>query len=237
MPTKAITCLLTGFDAFGANKVNPTELIVKAFPDLLTTKPSGSLRHAKEIHIEKLILPSAGVRGWKALRAALDHTVKNSPGPLCVVMTGLAQKRERLNLERFAINIKDYGIADNSGHQPLDKPINKTAPDLLRTTINLATLNSAINKTGYPSVISNHAGTFICNELYFQALNYALNQPKIKSVIFVHVPTEKQFAHSAAKSKKKSIASAAQKANTSKKQIALLGQAMAEIVATACKLI
>jgi hypothetical protein len=64
-----------------------------------------------------------------------------------------------------------------------------------------------------------------------------LNQPKIKSVIFVHVPTEKQFAQSAAKSKKKSIASAAQKANTSKKQIALLGQAMAEIVATACKLI
>ena len=237
MSSKATTCLLTGFDAFGKNMVNPTELIVEAFPDLLITKPSGSLRRVKEIHIEKRILPTAGTKGWKALQAALDHVVENSPGPIYVVMTGLANKREWLNLERFAINIKDYGMPDNSGHQPLDKPINKNAPDLLRTNIDLAALNSAINKTGYPSVISNHAGTFICNELYFQALNYALSQPKIKSVIFVHVPTEKQFAQSAAKSKKKTIANAASKATTRTKQIALLRQAVAEIVETACKLI
>lgn len=237
MPAKAITCLLTGFDAFGKNMVNPTELLVEAFPDLLITKPSGTSKRVKEIHIEKRILPTAGIKGWKALKAALDHAVKNSPGPLFVVMTGLANKREWLNLERFAINIKDYGLPDNSGHQPLDKPINKNAPELLRTKIDLAALNSAINKSGYPAVISNHAGTFICNELYFQALNYALSQPKIKSVLFVHVPTAKQFAQSAAKSKKKSIANAALKATTSSKQTALLGEAVAEIVETACKLI
>lgn len=234
---KTITCLLTGFDAFGTNKVNPTELVVASFPDSLITKPSGPSSRVKEIHIEKLILPTAGIKGWKALKSALDDTVKRSHYPIYIVMTGLAQKREWLNLERFAINIKDYGLPDNSGHQPLDKPINKNAPDLLRTNIDLAALNSAIKKAGYPSVISNHAGTFICNELYFQALNYALSQPKIKSVIFVHLPSEKQFAQSAAKSKKRAIADAAQKAKTSKKQIALLSQAVAEIIETACKLI
>lgn len=237
MSANAITCLLTGFDAFGKNIVNPTEVIVEAFPDLLTPKPSGSLKRVKEIHIEKRILPTAGAKGWKALKKALDHAVKNSQGPIIVVMTGLANKREWLNLERFAINIKDYGMPDNSGQQPLDKPINKNAPDLLRTKVDLAALNSAINNAGYPAVISNHAGTFICNELYFQALNYALNQPKIKCVIFVHVPTAKQFAQSTAKSKKKSIANAAREATTSAKQIALLGQAVAEILETACKLI
>ena len=102
MSAKAITCLLTGFDAFGKNMVNPTELLVEAFPDLLITKPSGTSKRVKEIHIEKRILPTAGIKCWKALKAALDHTVKNSPGPLFVVMTGLANKREWLNLERFA---------------------------------------------------------------------------------------------------------------------------------------
>jgi pyroglutamyl-peptidase len=237
LSAKPITCLLTGFDAFGANKVNPTELIVEAFPDLLVTKPSGLLGRVKEIHIEKLILPTAGVRGWKALKKALDHAVLTSPGPLYVVMTGLANKREYISLERFAMNIKDYGLADNSGHQPLDKPINQTAPDLLRTNIDLAALNLAINESGYPAHISNHAGTFICNELYFQALNYALNQPKIKSVLFVHVPSEKRFARSAAKSNKKAIATAALKAKTRPKQIELMSQAIAAIVETACKLI
>ncbi|CAN5514777.1 pyroglutamyl-peptidase I [soil metagenome] len=237
MSAKAITCLLTGFDAFGKNKVNPTEIIVEAFPDLVKTKPSGPLRRAKEIHIEKRILPTAGIKGWKALKAALDHVVENSSGPIYVVMTGLANKRNWISLERFAINIKDYGLADNSGHQPLDKPISKNAPDLLRTKVDLAALNKAVTDLGYPSNISNHAGTFICNELYFQALHYATQQPKIKSIVFVHVPNEKDFALAAAKSKKKAISRAALAATTSKKQIQFLGQAIAEIVETACKLI
>lgn len=231
MASKSINCLLTGFDAFGEHQQNPSQILVEAFPDILKTKQTGKSGLAKEVHITKLVLPTAGKEGWRRLKKALDD-LNSMPGPAFVLMTGLAAKRETLSLERFAMNIKDYRIADNSGEQPQDCPIDKKAPDLLRTQLSLVELKDKLSRQGIPAEVSNHAGTFICNELYFRALNYQLGSDGLlKAVLFVHLPEPAQFCKSMAAGKNKKASAQASLAGRSRKnQLQVMGQALAEIV-------
>ena len=192
MASKSLNCLLTGFDAFGEHRANPTQSLVEAFPDILKTRPVAGYGASREVHISKLVLPTAGKRGWTKLKRALDELAA-TPGPALVIMNGLAARREALSLERFAMNLKDYRIADNDGHKPEDSPIDKKAPDLLRTELDLPIIKAALSRAGFPCEISNHAGTFICNELYFRALHFRDAHKAIKTVLFVHWPEPADF--------------------------------------------
>src|SRR5208283_3434797 len=121
--SKPATILLTGFDAFAGDKYNPSQLVVESFPDVLKSKARGRTKEATAIHIRKQVLPTAGASGWKILKEALDRTVEQCAGPVMVLMLGVAAKRKTLNLERFAMNLRDYRLADNNGEQPLDEAI------------------------------------------------------------------------------------------------------------------
>lgn len=180
MASKQLTCLLTGFDAFGEHKVNPTEVIVRAFPD--------SIDNADQIQIRKVILPTAGRNGWSTLKTELQSTLREAPGKVLILMTGLAAKSTAMSLERFAMNFKDYRIADNSGDQPIDEPVIPDADDLLRTNADLAALQKQMSARGHSVEISNHAGTFVCNDLYYRALHFAAEEKRIATTLFVHLP-------------------------------------------------
>ncbi len=233
---KAVTLLLTGFDAFAGDKYNPSQLVVESFPDILKSKPRGTSRAAKEIYVCKQVLPSSGAKGWKLLKKAIEDTVELADGPVVVVMLGLAAMRDNISLERFAMNYRDYRISDNSGDRRLDETIDAKAPQLLRTNLDLPYLKYLTDKAGFPCEISNHAGTFVCNELYYRALNYRRETGQIHSVLFMHLPREKEFAKTAKKIKTehtpkdlaqrlKGITSAGKS-----KQIELLSDAVTEVV-------
>jgi len=198
-----ITVLLTGFDAFAKHKYNPSELVVETFPDILKSKARGHSKQVKEIHILKQVLPTAGVKGWKVLKKALDNTLDQAEGPVYVVMLGLAATRETISLERLALNFRDYRLPDNAGEQRFEETVEVKAPQLLRTNLDLRLLQKIVSAAGYPCEVSNHAGTFVCNELYFKALNYKRDIGDIESVLFMHLPPEKVFAKSAKKARGK----------------------------------
>lgn len=229
MASNSINCLLTGFDAFGEHQTNCTQALVEAFPDILKTKPVAGSAPSQEVHITKLLLPTAGKRGWNKLRKALD--VLSQTGPALIIMNGLAASRTTLSLERFAMNLKDYRIADNDGQQPQDCPIDKKAADLLRTRLDLPAIKAGLTRAGFPCEISNHAGTYICNELYFRAQQYQEGHKSIKAVLFVHWPEPKDFIKGAAASKKKKLAKQATLAVRKKgAQLKIMEQALVEIV-------
>jgi len=230
-----VTVLLTGFDAFAGDRYNPSQLVVESFPDVLKIKASGRGKPAQEIQVRKQVLPTAGARGWKVLEAAMDSAVAESNGPVMVIMLGLAASRQALSLERFAMNFRDYRLADNDGQKPLAEAIEAGAPQLLESSHDLLRLQEVLNTAGYPSEVSNHAGTFVCNDLYFRALSYQRQISGVDSVLFVHLPLEDVFARTARKARNKRTPKALSKrlkgitkAGKSR-QIKLLRRAIAEV--------
>jgi pyroglutamyl-peptidase len=179
------TCLITGFDSFGNNPFNPCEPLVQSLPDQIDYK-SG------ELLIRSAVLPTCCIRAWTKLRAMMRKTE-----PDVVLLTGLAQRRERLSLERFALNVRDYRIADNEGHLWQDKLVEPHGPDAIRCYLPLAKIRNHLIRKGYPCEISSHGGTFVCNEIYYHALNYHATQ-KDPLVLFVHLPLPERFGETLA---------------------------------------
>lgn len=163
--------LITGFDPFGSSDTNPAELAVRQLPDRL-----GSFE------IKKCIVPT--VFG-AATRLALDTAASFRPDVILCI--GVANGRDAVTPERVAINVRDARIPDNEGNQPQDTPIAPGAPDAHFATIPLRNIVSAIERRGLPARISNTAGTFVCNDLFY-GLAHHFSGTATK-VGFIHVPT------------------------------------------------
>ncbi|MBL0184590.1 MAG: hypothetical protein IPP97_02525 [Candidatus Obscuribacter sp.] len=233
-------CIITGFDAFGLSKANPSELVVETFPDILKTTPDEDHKKPLELVVDKVYLETQGHKAWKTLKQKLDQTRKEldqakSDAAIVLIMLGLAQNAVGLQLERFAINLRDYRIKDNSGEQIEDKPIADKGPDLLRTIHDLRPIRDNVREAGYPCLISNHAGTFICNELYYHALTYQQKHDRIAACLFVHLPHGKDFARLGKEAKSKSIQKKFAAATKKSAQIALLRDGVAEVIESVTK--
>jgi pyroglutamyl-peptidase len=177
-----IVCVVTGFDAFGGQEKNPSELAVGRLPDVL------NLDTQKRVRLVKGTLPTCCHGGWGELKGLLE---KEGAEARLVVMTGVAGTRNAICLERFALNIRDYRIADNSGHQWKDEAIVEGGAEALKTDLPLRAFADAMNKAGYVTDVSNHAGSFICNETYYRAL--AELKKEGRAVLFVHVPPPEKY--------------------------------------------
>ena len=186
LPSKQKRVLVAGFDAFDDLDANPSQTIVE------TLGASIKLPGRKdEVLLDTLVLPTCCNKAWGKLKRMMDAN-KNEYS--AVILTGVAAKREKISLERFALNIRDYRIKDNGGHQYLDELIEKDAPDALKTSLSVATMSKALAKNGVVCDVSNHAATFICYDVYYKAL---ANQEKLKhpaQVLFVHLPLPKTYA-------------------------------------------
>ncbi len=120
--------------------------------------------------------------------------------PVLVICTGQASTRSTISLERVAINLIDAPIPDNRGFQPIDTPVIHAAPVGYFSTLPLKPCLAALQKAAIPSEISESAGTFVCNALFFGLMHELATRKELRRVRggFVHVPSLPQQAKSSA---------------------------------------
>lgn len=164
--------LVTGFDPFGGESVNPAWEAVKLLPDTI-----GSAE------IIKLQIPTVVNKLIEKIHAAMI-----SQKPDIVISVGQAGGRFSVTPERVAINITDARIPDNEGNQPIDVPIFADGDTAYFSNLPVKAMVQAIKQAGYPSVLSNTAGTYICNHVMYGILYYIQKEfPDVRGG-FIHVP-------------------------------------------------
>ena len=164
--------LVTGFESFGTDTVNPTEKIVNALPEQIG-----------ELRIIKLVLP---VEYRRAAREAIKAAKECQPD--AILCLGLAGGRKEITPERVAINMMDARIPDNAGRQPVDQPIDPEGENAYFSTLPVKEMVKRLSEAGYPAVLSNTAGTFVCNDLLYRMLAYTQGLPAEIPCGFVHFP-------------------------------------------------
>lgn len=164
--------LVTGFNPFGEEKVNPAFEVIK--------KLENNIAGAQ---IVKLEVPT--VFG-KSIETTVKEIEKEKPD--YVLSIGQAGGRFGITVERVAINMDDARIQDNEGNQPIDVPIDSRGQSSYFATIPVKAIVAAIKKEKIPAAVSDSAGTFVCNHIMYGVLNYiSRNKPCMKAG-FIHIP-------------------------------------------------
>jgi pyroglutamyl-peptidase len=164
--------LLTAFDPFGGDKVNPAQEAVKLIP----LQVAGA-------EILKLEVPTVFHKSIERAAAAI-----RAQRPDAVLCVGQAGGRFDLTPERVAINVDDARIPDNEGNQPIDQPIFADGAPAYFATLPTKAMVQAIRAAGLPASVSNTAGTFVCNHLMYGVLyTLAKEFPGVRGG-FIHVP-------------------------------------------------
>lgn len=169
-------CLIAAFDRFIGIQSNHSETVVNALPLLLDNS----------IRIEKILLSTCCSQSWETLNPYLETDFD------ALILTGACWGSTIL-LERFALNMRDYPVKDNKHHLWRDSRIDDSGPDAFMTHFPLRSLETHLRGNDYFCEISDHAGTFLCNEVYFRALQYKHDHSKRWNVIFVHLPPPEKF--------------------------------------------
>lgn len=183
-----INCVIAGFNAFGSFATNPSQLAVARLPDSCSFDDRAG---SADLRITKAVLPTCCTEGFAELQRAVR---KVKSGPFIVVLSGVAQSRDLITVERFAVNVRHYRIPDNSGHQWFQEHIIKSEQDALRTHVDLNKIARHLNRRGFPTDVSNSAGSFVCNETYFKALHKWGDNPRCLGILFVHLPEPALYA-------------------------------------------
>jgi pyroglutamyl-peptidase len=170
--TTTRSVLLTGFQPFGGERLNPSWQAVSA---LHGARIAGHRVVARE-------LPVAFGSSLKALRTALREV-----RPSLVICVGQAGGRAQLSLERVAINVDDARIPDNTGRQPVDTPVVEEGPAAYFTTLPIKAMREALRAAGVPAEVSQTAGTYVCNHVFY-GLMHALRRQRAVRAGFVHIP-------------------------------------------------
>ncbi|MCA9919627.1 MAG: pyroglutamyl-peptidase I [Anaerolineales bacterium] len=165
--------LVTGFEPFGQSSINPSEQVVQQ----LATMQFG------DFEVATAVLPVHRTRGPEGLRTAVTQT-----NPDAVVCLGEAGGRAAISIERVAVNLLDYGIADNDGQQVQDEPIEPDGPAAYFTTLPVRQLKEAIQATGIPAELSLSAGAYLCNQVTYELLHFLAQQQLAVPAGFVHLP-------------------------------------------------
>jgi pyroglutamyl-peptidase len=171
--------LVTGFDAFGGDQVNPSWMVAKA---LHGRKVVGHVVVAAQLPTE---FGASGERLRELLR---------SHRPALVVCLGLAGGRSAISLERVATNINDARIADNAGAQPIDTLTAPRGPAAYFSTLPIKTMLLAMQACGVPTEVSNSAGTFVCNHVFYVLMRTLQRTKSGARGGFIHLPWVPQHA-------------------------------------------
>ena len=163
--------LVTGFDPFGGEKINPSIECVKAFPEI------------EGVELIRLELPTVFKESAKRL-----NEVINEVKPDAVLSVGQAGGRPGITKERIAINVDDARIPDNISQQPIDETIQTKGAAAYFSTLPIKRIVKAIREAGIPVEVSNSAGTFVCNHIMYQALFAATKADKPFKAGFMHIP-------------------------------------------------
>ncbi len=167
--------LVTGFEPFGEDTVNPSWMAAQAL-------------HGRLIGGHRVIgaqLPTVFNRSLDVLRGLL---LRHRPD--LVICTGQAGGRPALSLERVAINVNDARIADNAQVQPIDTPVVAGGPAAYFTTLPIKAMLSALQGAGLAVEVSQSAGTFVCNHVFYALMDELATRPELAHTRggLIHVP-------------------------------------------------
>lgn len=163
--------LLTGFEPFGGETVNPSWLVAQA---LHGRRIAGARVHARQ-------LPCVFGDAIALLQDALA-TLE----PTLVLALGQAAGRAELSVERVAINVDDTRVPDNAGRQPVDTPIDPAGPAAYFSRLPIKAMVATLQAAGLAASVSQTAGTYVCNHVFY-ALQHLLAGTSVRSG-FMHVP-------------------------------------------------
>lgn len=162
--------LITGFDPFGGEKINPAWEAVKLLPDTI-----GDYR------LTKLEIPTVfGKAAETVLKKAEEVR------PQVILCIGQAGGRAAVTPERVAINLRDAKITDNERNQPVDEACVSGGPTAYFATVPVKAMVQAMTDAGFPAAVSNTAGTFVCNDTLYTLL-HRFNGTDVRCG-FIHVP-------------------------------------------------
>lgn len=178
--------LITGFEPFGGERLNPSWEVVKQLNDMELV---GTRIVARQ-------LPCVFGAALDALNAAIDEVQ-----PVMVLAIGQAGGRTDITIERVAINVDDARIPDNQGQQPVDEPIVAGGPAAYFSTLPIKAMVSSMREAGIPASVSQTAGTYVCNHVMYGLLHRLSGQREVKGG-FIHIPylPEQAAAHPGASS-------------------------------------
>ena len=163
--------LVSGFKPFGGATLNPSELLVNVLEQ----------DQIPGVELFTVILPVEFDRSAEILLEKVKQIQPN-----LVIAFGQAEGRTAINPEKFAINLDDARIPDNSGDERKDVVIDKNGSDSYVTTLPIEMMVDAMKRAGYPADISLSAGAFVCNHIFYK-LQKTLSGSNIRSG-FVHLP-------------------------------------------------
>ena len=172
--------LLSGFEPFGGDDRNPSWEVA----DRLDGEPVPDDAGRPIARVTSLRLPCVFGEAFEVLDAGIRRH-----DPIAVVALGLDASRTDIAVERVAINLDDARIADNRGRQPRDAPVRAGAPAAYWSSLPVKAIVTALQAAGIPASVSNSAGTFVCNHVFF-SLAHRLAAPASRRVPagFIHLP-------------------------------------------------
>jgi pyroglutamyl-peptidase len=165
--------LVTGFEPFGSFTMNPSQDLAKALDG----------RRIAHCAVASAVLPVHHIDASRHVSLLLEEMA-----PVAVVHLGLAESRARLALERAALNVMDYRIADNAGYRAEGEPCVPDGPAAYFASLPLPEILGALTAEGIPAYVSNTAGTFLCNQTLYRTLHEIAVREGTTLAGFIHLP-------------------------------------------------
>ena len=164
--------LLTGFDPFGGEKINPAWEAVKQVSDEI----SGA-------KVEKLMIPTVFGKGPDTIFKKIDE-IK----PDLVLSIGQAGGRAQIAVEYVGVNVRVARIPDNEGNEPMYEKINPEGPDAYISNLPVPEIASYLKENGVPAYVSYTAGAYVCNDVLYSVRDYVETKGLGIKSGFIHVP-------------------------------------------------
>ncbi|NJE30164.1 pyroglutamyl-peptidase I [Thermococcus sp. 18S1] len=164
--------LITGFEPFGGEEINPSWEAVERLPESIGG--ASLIKHR---------LPVT----FRGVREILPRLIVEER-PDVVILTGQAGGRPNVTVERVAINVMDSKMPDNEGFAPEDEPVFEGAPAAYFATLPVKAIVAALRRENIPAAVSNTAGTYVCNTAMFTALHTIAVAGMETKAGFIHVP-------------------------------------------------
>ena len=165
--------LITGFGPFGGEPINPALEAIKRLEGCI-------------IETHRIVTRELPVTRFESIRAIEQHIRETDP--VLVLAIGQAGGRLEITPERVAINIDDFRIPDNGGFQPVDEPVVAGAPLAYLSTLPIKAMVASMRQQGIPAAVSNSAGTFVCNHLFYGLMHFLAESGSTARAGFVHIP-------------------------------------------------
>lgn len=172
-PAASLNVLLTGFEPFNQDPMNPSWELARALD---------GWQHAGAT-VRAVQLPCV----FGDAMAHLDQALQQWQ-PTLVVCLGLAGGRAELTPERVAINVDDARIPDNAGRQPVDAAVQPGGPAAYFSTLPIKAMVRDMRAQGVPAAVSNTAGTFVCNHIFYALMHRLAQAGGVARGGFIHVP-------------------------------------------------